>query len=150
MASPPEAHSSLSPARAHRALEVLLAASVLAISFGLCVPALRLHSTVLTRSEFYGHAYAIPAVAAYLVFQKRTQIRGALHALRPPTLGPLVAFGFGMLEAPMVMGDVGFGAAGWDYERAARLSVAARLPLEDRDGSLGSIAVGRRACCCGR
>ena len=111
MASPPEVHSSLSPARAHRALEVLLAGSVLAISFGLCIPALRLHSTMLTRSEFYGHAYAIPAVAAYLVFQKRTQIRGALHALRPPRLGPLVVFGVGMLEVLMVMGDVGFGAA---------------------------------------
>ena len=99
-----------------------------------------------------GFHFSHPRVPSQLghTRRERPQIRGALHALRPPTLGPLVAFGLGMLEAPMVMGDVGSGAAGWEYERAARLSVAARLPLEDRDGSLGSIAVGRRACCCRR
>ena len=110
MATPGEPSPFRSLAWAHRPVESLLAGSVLAVSIGLCLPALSLLSRLWSHSRFYGHAYAIPAVAAYLAFRNRAKIREALRDLQPPALGPLIVFGVGMLEVVSIMGDVGFGA----------------------------------------
>ena len=111
MATPSEPSPLRPLAWAHRPAEFFLASGLVAVSIGLCLPAFSLLSSHWRHSEFYGHAYAIPVVAAYLAFRNRAQIREALSDLRPPVLGPLIVFGVGTLEVLFVMGDVGFGAA---------------------------------------
>ena len=96
---------------ASRGPELWLATVALAVGVFLCLPAINTMSFIWSGSEFYGHGYAMPLVAGYLVYRNRVEIFGALRDLRPPTLGVLVAFGVGAFEVLMVIGDVGFAAS---------------------------------------
>jgi exosortase len=94
----------------HSALDWWLVGAVVAIAVALCLPALANMSPLWKNSQFYGHAYAIPVVAAYLAYQKRRALRAALRDLRTPASGPLVAFGAAIFMVLSLVGDVGFGA----------------------------------------
>jgi exosortase len=82
--------------------------AVVAIAVALCLPALESLSFLWKDSQFYGHAYAIPLVAAYLAYQKRRALAAAMRDLRPPASGPVVAFGAALLAVLALMGDAGF------------------------------------------
>jgi len=90
--------------------DYLLAGGVLAIAVVLCLPGIHTLSYLWESREFYGHAYAIPPVAAYLVYVNRRKIGRSLRRLHPQALGPLVAFGAAAFEVSAVMGDAGFAA----------------------------------------
>ncbi len=92
-------------------LDRLLGAGILVLSLAVCIPALGLLRVLWTNSEFYGHAYAIPGVAAYLVWSARDRIREALLAPEPALLGPPILFAVASAEAIMILGDIGFGAS---------------------------------------
>jgi exosortase len=80
------------------------------VAAAICYPALAMLPRIWRSIEFYGHGYAIPAVAAYLVYVRRTEISSAWRDLRPPVWGVPVAFGIAALQVVMIVGDVGFGA----------------------------------------
>jgi exosortase len=84
--------------------------AVIAIAVVLCVPALANLSYLWEGSQFYGHAYAIPLVAAYLAYQKRRALGVAMGDLRPPTSGPAVAFAAATLLMLALVGQAGFAA----------------------------------------
>jgi exosortase len=87
---------------------LLLAAGIVAIGILLCIPSIREFSFVWRDSQFYGHAYALPIVAGYLVYSDRRKIARVLRRLQPPVYGAWVVLGAGMFEVLMYMGDVGF------------------------------------------
>ena len=93
-----------------RASDRVLVGGVFLIAFAICSPALLAMSYLWRSSDFYGHAYAIPMVAAYLAYGHRQEIRSALGDLRPPALGPALAFGVASFEVLMLVGDLGFAA----------------------------------------
>ena len=105
------ASAGLGGAAASRGPELWLVTGACAIAVFLCLPAINLMSFLWSGSEFYGHGFAMPLVAGYLVYQNRVQFFAALRDLRPPPLGALVAFSVGALEVLMVIGDVGFAAS---------------------------------------
>ena len=81
-------------------------------------------------NEFYGHAYAIPAVALYLAYRNRRQIRDAMGRLQPPLWGPVVALVAGTFEVLAVIGDVGFAAGvGIPFVLGATAYAIGGLPL---------------------
>ena len=82
--------------------------AVVAVAVALCVPALANLSYLWKGSQFYGHAYAIPVVAAYLAYQNRRALGASMRDLRPPKSGPLVAFGAATFGVLSLMGDAGF------------------------------------------
>lgn len=84
--------------------------AVVAIAVALCLPALANLSFLWRDSQFYGHAYAIPLVAAYLAYQERRALGAAMRDLRPPASGPVVAFGAAAFVVLALMGDAGFAA----------------------------------------
>ena len=84
--------------------------AVFAIAVLLCLQALRGLAFLWGDSQFYGHGYAVPMVAAYLAYQNRRAIRAAIRNPRPPALGPLVAFSAAAFGVLALVGDVGFGA----------------------------------------
>lgn len=84
--------------------------AVFAIAVLLCLPAVRGLSFLWKDSQFYGHGYAIPVVAAYLAYENRRRIRAAIRNPVPPAPGPLVAFGAAAYGVLALMGDVGFAA----------------------------------------
>ena len=86
----------------------LLAGSAALMAAALCVPALLALSNEWRVLQFYGHAYLIPATAAYLAWGHRGEIGKALRALEPPRHGPWIVFGAAAFEACMVIGDVRF------------------------------------------
>jgi exosortase len=87
-----------------------LAAAGVATAVGLCVPAVQSLGYLWQTSEFYGHAYAAPIVAAYLAWGKRTTVAQLLRVPRPPVLGAPLAFAAALLLVLSVMGDAGFTA----------------------------------------
>lgn len=89
-------------------LEVVLMLAVAAGTIVVCVPAFQLLSHLWSQSEFYGHAYAIPLVAGFLVYSKREELLAALRAPSPPQLGPVVVLLAATFEVVSVVGDVGF------------------------------------------
>jgi exosortase len=82
--------------------------AVIAIAVVLCVPALANLSYLWKDSQFYGHAYAIPLVAAYLAYQKRRALGVAMRDLHPPTWGSAVAFAAATFLVLALVGDAGF------------------------------------------
>jgi exosortase len=90
--------------------ELWLATAAFALALALSIPALQILSHIWRDSDFYGHAYAIPLVAAYLAWTRRAELRSALRPLRPPPFGWVVAFTAATFEVLMVIGDVGFAA----------------------------------------
>lgn len=90
--------------------ELLLAATAFGLALALCIPALQGLSHIWRDSDYYGHAYAIPPVAAYLAWTRRGELRAAFQPLRPPAFGWLAALGAACFEILMILGDVRFGA----------------------------------------
>jgi exosortase len=89
-------------------IDRLLTIAVVALGLALCVPALMSLSFLWGMSRFYGHAYAIPVMAAYLAYSNLGSLRLASADLRPPLWGPLVVFGAASLQVLALMGEVGF------------------------------------------
>ncbi len=85
-----------------------LAGGIVAMGISLCIPSILQLSFLWRDSDFYGHAYALPIVAGYLVYSDRKRIARLLRRLQPPIYGPLVLLGAGLFEVLMYMGDVGF------------------------------------------
>jgi exosortase len=85
-----------------------LAAVVFALALGVTLPAILGLRFLFERSEFYGHGYLVPVVAAYLAWGKRREIRRALLRLEPPRWGAPLALAVGSFELLMIVGDVGF------------------------------------------
>jgi len=92
------------------ASEILLTVAAFVLAIAVSVPALQGLSHIWRDSDFYGHAYAIPLVAAYLAWVRRGELGAALRRLRPPPFGWLAAFAAAAFEVLMVIGDVGFAA----------------------------------------
>jgi exosortase len=74
----------------------------------LCVPGLMLLSFIWQRSTFYGHGFAIPVVAAYLVWSNRDDIAAAWERGTPPLAGSVVALGAAAFLSAAIFGDAGF------------------------------------------
>jgi exosortase len=74
-----------------------------------CAPALSLLSTVWTGNDFYGHAYAVPFAALFVLFQRKAEIARAFRAT-PPRTGPLVALAAAGMTAASLVGEVVVGA----------------------------------------
>lgn len=85
-----------------------LACVAAALAVVLAFPALPGLQLVWRSNDFYGHAYAIPAVAAYLAFGNRLRIRAALRELRPTVYGPLVVFAVASIQVVALIGDAAF------------------------------------------
>ena len=115
-----------------------IAAAVFALALAVALPAILGLRFLFKRTEFYGHGYLVPLVAAYLAYGKRREIRAALLRLEPPRAGALVALAAGSFELFMIVGDVGFlagigiplviGSAAWAVGGVALLRPLA-LPL---------------------
>jgi exosortase len=73
-----------------------------------CVPPLRLLAPVWEGNEFYGHAYAMPAAAALVLYRDRRELLGTLGEAAPPRCGALVAFAASALVVLAVYGDIVF------------------------------------------
>jgi exosortase len=86
----------------------LLAVVAVLVGVAMCGPAVTYLYARLGDHEFYGHAFALPAVAAFLAYGNRMRIRRALRALEPPRLGALVVFAAATFELLMLMGNVIF------------------------------------------
>ncbi|MCP4007858.1 MAG: exosortase/archaeosortase family protein [bacterium] len=91
--------------------DISFAAAIALACAGVCYPAVNLLRYMWTSSEFYGHAYAVPAVAAYLLYRNRAKIRVGFSDLQPPLLGAPLLFAVAALEGIAILGDIGFGAA---------------------------------------
>ena len=89
-------------------IERFLTAAVVVLGLALCVPGLLGLSFLWRSSQFYGHAYAIPVMAAYLAYSNLGALRLASADLRPPLWGPLVVFGAASVQVLALMGEVGF------------------------------------------
>lgn len=87
-----------------------LAGGALVLAGLLALPALRALGFLWQSREFYGHAYAIPPVAAYLAWGSRRPIAAALRRPRPPRFGAALVLAVAALEVVAVMGDAGFAA----------------------------------------
>jgi exosortase len=96
------------PPREQSGATFLLAGTAAAIAITLCIPALQGLGYLWRRNEFYGHAYAVPLVAAFLAWGNRVAISRALRSLDPPPLGAFVAFGAALFLGLAVIGDAGF------------------------------------------
>ena len=89
-------------------IDRFLTAAVVVLGLALCVPGLMSLSFLWKSSRFYGHAYAIPVMAAYLAYANLGSLKLARADLRPPLWGPLVVFGAGSLQVLALMGEVSF------------------------------------------
>src|SRR5262245_42619091 len=87
---------------------LILAGVVFALALAIALPAILGLDFLFERSEFYGHGYLVPLVAAYLAWADRRRIRRALLQLEPPRWGALVALAAGTFQLFMIVGDVGF------------------------------------------
>jgi len=88
---------------------LLLAGAATSIALALCFfVGLTSLAHLWRTSQFYGHAYAIPFVVAYFVYERRRDVAAALRRLRPPVFGSLVVLGAGLVVAVAVIGDAGF------------------------------------------
>lgn len=88
---------------------LLLAGAATSIALALCFfSGLESLARLWRSNEFYGHAYAVPFVVAYFVYERRRDVVDVLHRLRPPFFGSFVVLGAGLLIAVAVMGDAGF------------------------------------------
>lgn len=85
-----------------------LATAALAISVGLCVPALQGLAFLWRGNEFYGHAYAVPFVVGFLVWSSRAEVLRELRSPHPPAWGAPMAFVAALVLALSIMGDMGF------------------------------------------
>jgi exosortase len=83
-------------------------AAVLGAAVALCVPSLTLLSRIWERFEYYGHGYAIPLVALYLIWRDRAHIAQAFRTGTPPLLGPLVVIAAAGAQFAAILGDAGF------------------------------------------
>ncbi len=88
------------------ALDWILVGLSCAVALALCLPALFKLSYLWSGNQFYGHAWALPATAAYIGWGHRDRFRRALRELQPPRLGFLVAFAAAMVQVLAVIGDV--------------------------------------------
>lgn len=88
--------------------EVWLVAAVLAAAVALCIPTLTLLSRIWERFEYYGHGYAIPLVALYLIWRDRAHIVQALQVGTPPLIGPLVVLAVAGAQFAAILGDAAF------------------------------------------
>lgn len=95
------------PAQVERGARALVWAAALATAM-LCIPAFQSLAYLWQMNEFYGHAYAVPAVAAYLAFGNRAAVARALRPPQPPALGAPVALAAALLLVVAVVGDAGF------------------------------------------
>jgi exosortase len=89
-------------------IDRFLTAAVVVLGLALCVPGLLSLSFLWQSSRFYGHAYAIPVMAAYLAYSNLESLRLASADLRPPLWGPLVVFGAASIQVLALMGEVSF------------------------------------------
>ena len=96
------------PGSTHPRLDTVLRGLCVVAAIAISGPGLRLISKIWDSSQFLGHGYFIPLVAAYLLFSARTEVRAALRQASCPALGPLVVFGAAALEVLAVFGDVVF------------------------------------------
>ncbi|MBW2288186.1 MAG: exosortase/archaeosortase family protein [Deltaproteobacteria bacterium] len=87
-------------------IDRLLTISVVVFGLALCVPGLLSLSFLWESSLFYGHAYAIPVMAAYLAYANLGSLRIVSAELRPPLWGSLVVFGAATLQVLALMGDI--------------------------------------------
>jgi len=88
--------------------DLVLAAAIVVLGISVCAPAIRQLSYLWKDSDFYGHAYALPVVAAYLVYGDRQRIARLLRKLQPPIYGAWVVLAAASFEVLMYVGDVGF------------------------------------------
>jgi exosortase len=118
--------------------QVALRWACLACALAISVPGLLKLSRIWERTEYLGHGYLIPLVAAWLLYRERTVILRAFSIGPPPVLGPLLVFATASLEVLAVFGDVIFAAgvgiplllAATAYAIGGReLLVLTRLPL---------------------
>ena len=90
--------------------EWVLLAIILAAAVALSLPAVQGLSFIVRNVEFYAHGYLVPAVAVYLVYQRRRELAAALRDPQPPPYGFAIAFLAGTFQLLMVVGDVLSGA----------------------------------------
>lgn len=88
--------------------ERLLVFAVVAAGLVLCIPSLLSMNYLWQDSQFYGHAYALPVVAAYLAYSNLTATGGTRPQVAPPLLGPILVFAAASVQVLALMGDVGF------------------------------------------
>jgi exosortase len=88
------------------ALDLALATGALALAVLLCLPALGMLSFLWKSDLFYGHAFAMPPAALYLVLANRRALAAGLRELEPPPWGAAAVLAAGLFELAMVMGDV--------------------------------------------
>ena len=130
MAGSPAAQVRFAGVGSGRAFEFALVGTALSLAIAVCLPAIGLLSFIWRDSQFYGHAYAVPAVAGYFAFARRQSIGRVLRKLEPPLLGPLVVFAAAVFEVLMQIGDVGFAAGlGIPLVLAATVYAIGGLPL---------------------
>jgi len=96
----PGARDPAAPWLAGAALAIAAALSAVAASQGL--------GFLWRGDEFYGHAYAVPFVAAFLAWGNRAAIARCLRSPEPPLLGAPAALGAALFLTLAVMGDTGF------------------------------------------
>ncbi len=122
------------PSAGQMALRWACLAGALAIS----VPGLLNLARIWERTEYLGHAYLLPLVAAWLIYRGRTAILRTFHTGSPPVLGSLLVLATASFEVLAVFGDVIFAAgvgiplllAATAYAIGGReLLVLTRLPL---------------------
>ena len=101
---------SVSAAAQPSAGETALRWTCLACALAISVPGLLKLSRIWERSEYLGHGYLLPIVAAWLLYRERTVILRAFHTGSPPVLGPLLVFAIVSLETLAILGDVIFAA----------------------------------------
>jgi exosortase len=89
-------------------IDRLLTIAVVVFGLVLCVPGLLSLSFIWKSNQFYGHAYAIPVMAAYLAYANLGSLRIASKDLRPPVWGPFGVFGAASFQVLALMGEVGF------------------------------------------
>lgn len=77
-----------------------------AAALGTLWPALRLLSVIWSRSEYLAHGYLIPAVAAGLVYTRRSDIARALRTPAPPASGPAWVLLAALWESAALAGEV--------------------------------------------
>jgi exosortase len=102
------AHAAQSEPDREGGLDTHILAAILALSaVALCIPAITNLGYIWQRVQYYGHGYAIPPAAAYLVFANRHRIAAVLRTLEPPRFGWVAVFAAASLEVLAYIGDVG-------------------------------------------
>jgi exosortase len=91
-------------------LDLALRLAVIAAALLACLPAVRLLTTVWDGSDFFGHAYAVPAAAAFVLWRERAEIAASLREGVPPAWGLPVALAASLFAAVSVYGDIVFAA----------------------------------------